>query len=143
MPCRLFCLRTWSLHKRYALLAFLHVHKMCMRVRPCACAKKADWPSCFHGLVAVHLCDCVCHVRRLLCLHTWSLYKRSICMVYLHSCMCKCSMYMHVCKTPVSQADFKADSIALADTCLTVCDCVYMYLGRPLLIGSVLMCDWA
>ena len=47
-------------------------------------------------------------------------------MVYLHSCMCKCSMYMHVCKTPVSKADFKADSMALADTCLS--DCLWLWI---------------
>ena len=113
VPCRLFCLRTWSLHKRYALITFLHVLMMCMHVCKTLClCQKADWPSCFHGLAAVCLCDCVCATYVGCSASTLGVsIKKSIYVVYFHSCKRKCWMYLHVCKTPVSKADFKADSM--------------------------------
>ena len=84
-----------------------------MCVRPCICDKKLIGQAASMAL-QLCLCDCVCATYIGCSTSTLGASIKEVYMVYLHSCIRKRSMYMHVCKLSVSKADFKADSYSLS-----------------------------
>ena len=83
---------------------------MCVRLH--VCAKKLIGQAASMALqLCVCVIVCVCHVG--CSASALGAFIKEVYMLYLHSCMCKCLMYMHVCMTPVSKADLETDSMAL------------------------------